>query len=90
MNALKGFQQIYKSQGVLLVKDSMIGINKQNDVKVWMNSNFAVNEMETPPMSYGVLPDHEKESTMVDNIVELVNARSKKEPQWVDFVEQKY
>lgn len=26
--ALKGFQQIYKSQGVLLVKDSMIGVNK--------------------------------------------------------------
>jgi hypothetical protein len=26
--ALKGFQQIFKSQGVLLVKDSMIGVNK--------------------------------------------------------------
>lgn len=41
--ALKGFQQIYKSQGVMLVKDTMIGINKDNHVKVWMNSNFACN-----------------------------------------------
>lgn len=41
--SLKGFQQIYKSQGVMLVKDSMIGLNKQNNVKVWMNSNFALN-----------------------------------------------
>lgn len=44
--ALRGFQQIYKSQGVLLVKDSMIGINQHNRVKVWMNSNFALNQPE--------------------------------------------
>jgi hypothetical protein len=43
--SLKGFQQIYKSQGVLLVKDTMIGLNKHNNVKVWMNSNFALNEV---------------------------------------------
>jgi hypothetical protein len=27
---------------------------------------------------------------MVDNIIELVNARSKKDGEWVEFVEQKY
>lgn len=43
--SLKGFQQIFKSQGALLIKDTMIGVNKNNDVKVWMNSNFAVNEI---------------------------------------------
>lgn len=43
-NALKGFQQIFRSQGVLLVKDSMIGINKKNEVKVWMNRNLSINE----------------------------------------------
>ena len=41
--AMKGFQQIFKSQGALLVKDTMIGVNRHNDVKVWMNSNYAVN-----------------------------------------------
>lgn len=41
--SLKGFQKIYKSQGALLVKESMIGLNKGNMTKVWMNSNFAVN-----------------------------------------------
>lgn len=88
--ALKGFQQIYKSQGVLLVKDSMIGVNKENEIKVWMNSNFAVNEIEQPPISYGVLSDQEKESTMVDNIIELINSRAKRDPEWVAFVEEKY
>jgi hypothetical protein len=44
-SALKGFQQIFKSQGALLVKDTMVGVNKKNDVKVWMNSNYSINEV---------------------------------------------
>jgi hypothetical protein len=55
--ALKGFQQIFKSQGVLHVKDTMIGVNKVGNVKIWMNSNFAVNSIEELPISYGVLPE---------------------------------
>lgn len=27
---------------------------------------------------------------MVDNIVELINSRSQRDPLWVDFVEEKY
>jgi hypothetical protein len=89
-HALKGFHQIYKSRGVVLIKDSMIGMNRQNNVKVWMNPNFAVNEIEKPPISYEMLPEQEKENTMVANVIELVNWRTRKEHQWTDFVEQSH
>jgi hypothetical protein len=52
-----------------------------------MNTNFAVNEMEKPPITYDLLPENEKEGTMVANVIELVNSRTRKEQQWVEFVE---
>lgn len=53
--ALRGFQQIFKSNGITLVKDSMIGINQYGQVKVWLNGNFALNACDPQPVSYKML-----------------------------------
>jgi hypothetical protein len=41
--ALKGYNQIYKVHGLLRIKDTMIGLNQKNEVKVWLNQNFSLN-----------------------------------------------
>jgi len=35
--ALNGFRNLYTYNGVLWIKDTMIGVNDYDQVKVWMN-----------------------------------------------------
>ena len=42
--------------GLILIKDTMIGLNQENKVKVWVNENFAANAPEKQPLSYSMLP----------------------------------
>ena len=35
----------------MIVKDSMIGVNSKNKVKVWLNPNFSINKPEEIPIS---------------------------------------
>lgn len=72
--------------GLILVKDTMIGVNKKGKVKVWLNENFALNSPEQQPLSYTMLPDLERESTMVDNVIDLVNSRAERWEPWTNFV----
>lgn len=88
--ALKGFQQLYKSSGIVLVKDSMIGLDQKGEVKVWLNENFAVNVPQKQPISYQMLDEVDREAIMVDNILELVNSRTRRESLWGNFMEHKY
>jgi hypothetical protein len=49
---LEGFKDLFKVNGLLCIRDNMIGISANNKVKVWLNPNFAVNTPEAKPMSF--------------------------------------
>jgi hypothetical protein len=88
--SLKGFNQIFKSTGLILVKDNMIGVSQYGQIKVWLNADFSLNFPEPQPISYSMLDDNDKEPIMVDNIIELVNSRTKRSSYWRGFIEEKY
>lgn len=48
--SLLGFKDLFKVNGLMCVKDTMIGVSTKNTVKVWMNPNFAVNVPEPKPL----------------------------------------
>jgi len=43
--ALKGYKNLYNYNGLLWIKDNMMGINQNDEVKVWLNSNYGVNSI---------------------------------------------
>ena len=54
--------------GLFLVKDTMIGLDKDNQVKVWLNPKFQLNSLETQPVSYTNINEEEREQAMIENI----------------------
>ena len=68
----------------------MIGLDRDDKIKVWLNSNFGMNSKENEPLSYSVLPKHEQEFALVDNIIELINHKTQRNSQWMNYLEEKY
>jgi hypothetical protein len=44
--ALLGFHELYCHLGAFAIDDTLIGFNKDGQVRVWHNSNFAKNHFE--------------------------------------------
>lgn len=42
-SALKGYQHLSRVHGMFAVNEQMIGVNEQQEAKVWLNSNLALN-----------------------------------------------
>lgn len=58
--ALKGFEELYGKVGLFLIKDTMIGVDKDNQVKVWLNPKFQLNSLETQPLSFSNMPEEDR------------------------------
>ena len=80
--SLLGFKDLFRVNGLLCVRDSMIGISSRNKVKVWLNPNFAVNAPEERPPSLKQLDPALHEREMVHNIFDLVNSKADPNPTW--------
>ena len=74
-NALVGFKTIQQINGVIQVDDTLIGFNQEWKVKVWLNSNLAVNSPELGKLYQKATTPNEARSnqiTMVDRVVRMV------------------
>lgn len=47
IDSLKGYKNLFDFNGGLNVTEDMIGINLNGKAKVWVNSNFVYNSVET-------------------------------------------
>jgi hypothetical protein len=59
---MKGYQKLFLHHGLMSIKENMIGINSNNFVKVWLNSNFSLNQSEDLSIAlvHLSLEDHQK------------------------------
>jgi hypothetical protein len=81
--ALTGFRDVFKYNGIISVKDSMIGITPKNKVKVWLNPNFSINKPEEKAISLQKLDPKDHEREMVNNIFDLISSKADQENLWV-------
>lgn len=73
--ALMGFKTIQEMVGLVKVDDSLIGLNQDGRVRVWLNSNYALNYPEQHRhIPRGLQPSESRTNQvgMVDGIVRLV------------------
>ena len=63
----------------------MIGVNQQSQVKVWLNSNFAVNSPEDQPIAMGNLESTAHEQEMVHSILGLVEVKAEDSGMWAEY-----
>jgi hypothetical protein len=80
--ALSGFKDLFKVNGLICVKDSMIGVSAKNKVKVWLNPNFAINTPEPNPAGLKNLDPTCHEREMIHNIIDLINSKAENHPTW--------
>ena len=49
LKMMEGFKILFEHFGGFYINDQMIGFNQKGEVKVWINSNFALNSVEFSP-----------------------------------------
>ena len=75
---LKGFSALFIRLGSFDINSNMIGVNNQNEVKVWINENFAVNCASTERAFIGATSfdrcssSFNNEKTMIQNILSVI------------------
>ena len=79
---LLGFRDLFKVNGIMCVRDSMIGITARSRVKVWLNQNFAVNRPEPKPQNLLNLDEEMHEREMVQNIFDVINTKADPNSTW--------
>ena len=64
----------------------MIGVNEQQEAKVWLNTNFALNNPHS-------VADHKigesLEREMVNNIIDLINSKAAQSPLWTELMHRR-
>lgn len=85
-SALLGFKDLFKVNGLICVKDTMIGVSAKNKVKVWLNPVFAINTPEPKPVALRSLDPACHEREMVNNILDLINSKADSSSVWRQFI----
>lgn len=88
-SCLLGFRDVFGFHGLVSVKESMVGITRTNRVKVWLNSNFALNAVEPSPISLQRLDPKSHQREMVNNIFDLISSKTQQDPLWTDLMRQR-
>jgi len=71
---LKGFREVYRRFGPILIEDDMIAFSPQGRARCWCNPNFALNH----PRSDSIMQQTGRtdEAYIVSNILDLVEERT--------------
>jgi hypothetical protein len=94
--ALIGFYELYRRLGAFAIDETLIGFNKDGQVRVWHSPNFAKNHFDTDgvvlmstanPHDFDSRMLHTQEVEMVDNIWTAVSQYTHFDPYFVNVME---
>jgi hypothetical protein len=58
----------------------MIGVNQNNEVRVWLNANYALNMIEPLPMSLINLSHEAQQDLIVNNLIDMISSKTYPSP----------
>ncbi len=73
---------MYNYNGSLWIKDSMIGVNQNSEVRVWLNGNYALNVIEPLPVSLINLSHEAQQDLIVNNLIDMVSSKTYPSSEW--------
>ncbi len=85
-NSLRGFKNLYNYNGTLWIKDSMIGVNQNDEVRVWLNANYALNMIEPLPVSLINLSHEAQQDLIVNNLIDMISSKTYPSPEWKELM----